>query len=367
MKFIDETEIYAVAGCGGDGMTSYRRARNRPKLGPDGGNGGNGGDVVLVADRGLNTLSPLRYRQSYKAEPGGRGASNEKTGRCGTEKQITVPCGTVICDRATGERLGELTRHQARLLVARGGKRGYGNAHFTSATNRCPHFSIQGQKGEERHLKLSLKLLADVGLAGFPNAGKSTLLSRLSAARPRIADYPFTTLTPNLGVVETGSYGENSFVVADIPGLIEGASRGKGLGQDFLKHLERTRIVIYVLDAFSPGQPCLISAYKTLHHELTQYQPDLGLRSSLVLFTKTDLVHGATGQMQAVEEAGCWFRQQGISVLEVSAITGQGLQALKSRLAKLLASPSARKQSDAAASASSGTEMPDIVVSNGRI
>lgn len=336
MKFIDETEIHVTAGNGGDGMTSYRRARNRPKLGPDGGNGGNGGDVLLIARKGMNTLSSLRYRQMYKAEHGGKGASNDKTGRCGNERIVYVPCGTVIIDRETGDLMGELIEDGARLMVAKGGKRGYGNTHFTSSTNRCPHFSTEGQKGENRTLKLTLKLLADVGLAGFPNAGKSTLLSCMSAARPKIADYPFTTLVPNLGVVDTGGFSGKSFVMADVPGLIEGAADGRGLGHDFLKHLERTRVILYVLDAFSFEGLTPEDAYEKLRHELSGYRHELAKRKSLILLTKLDLDQGDPDAVQRLDETREYFRSRGLEIMEVSSVTGAGLSDLKHKLVAIL-------------------------------
>lgn len=333
MKFVDETEIYIEAGRGGDGMASYRQARNRPKLGPDGGNGGNGGDVFLVASSGLNTLGSLRYKRVYQAEPGGKGGSNEKTGRCGSAKLIIVPCGTVVRDSSSGELVGELIADGSRLLVAQGGRRGYGNAYFTSPTNRCPQFSTQGGKGEQRKLALSLKLLADVGLAGLPNAGKSTLLSRVSAASPKIGNYPFTTLTPSLGVVDMVHDFEKSFVMADIPGLVSGASEGRGLGYRFLKHLERTRLILYVIDPFSP-EYSVEEAYETLRHELTEYSPELAGRKSLVFLTKLDLQQG--DEENRLELARKWCQRKGLEFFEGSAVTGEGLKSLCFRLAECL-------------------------------
>ena len=245
MKFIDKIEIWAISGSGGDGMMSFRSARNLPKLGPDGGNGGHGGSVYVVGDNGLNTLAPLRYCKEYRAEDGVRGGSNDCTGRCGEPLRIPVPFGTILYDAVNGDKVGEITPGSGEVLVAQGGARGMGNRAFTSSTHRAPRTTTKGEKGIRRRLRLELKVLADVGLAGMPNAGKSTLLSRLSHAKPKIADYPFTTLHPILGVVDDRER-DRSFVVADIPGLIEGASESKALGFEFLPHLKRTKLIASV-------------------------------------------------------------------------------------------------------------------------
>lgn len=336
MKFIDQTEIHVTAGNGGDGISSFRRARNRPKLGPDGGNGGNGGDVYLVCAKGLNTLSSLRYRQKYSAEHGGKGQSNEKTGRCGVRKLIEVPLGTVVRNRETGESLGELLHAGQSLLVAKGGKRGYGNLHFTSPTNRAPYHFTHGQKGEALSLSLELKLLADVGLAGFPNAGKSTLLSKITAARPKIADYPFTTLSPQLGVVELGDDAAtmDSFVLADIPGLIEGAKHGKGLGHDFLRHLERTKIVVFVLEALDVTGRSPADSLEVLRKELEGYSSTFSMKKFLVVVNKVDLIDESEEKVWAeqVQELG----KGAVPVLQISALTGNGLKELKYKIAATL-------------------------------
>jgi GTP-binding protein len=247
MKFVDEADIRVEAGAGGNGCVSFRREKFIPRGGPDGGDGGRGGSVYLVAREGINTLVDFRVRRRFRAAQGRGGAGQNMTGAAGEDLYIDVPKGTVIADLDTNEILGDLTDAGQELLVARGGRGGFGNTHFKSSTNRAPRQSTPGEPGEGRHLALELKLLADVGLLGLPNAGKSTLIRALSAARPKVADYPFTTLTPHLGVVRVDA--EQSFVMADIPGLIEGAAQGAGLGHKFLKHLQRTRLLLHVVDA----------------------------------------------------------------------------------------------------------------------
>ena len=330
MKFIDQTEIHVTAGNGGDGISSFRSARNKPKLGPDGGNGGNGGNIQLLAEPSLNTLSSLRYRQVYRGEHGGKGQANNKTGRCGRHKTIRVPRGTVVYDRDSGELLGELVEPGQKLLVAKGGKRGYGNLNYVSATNRAPHFFTHGQKGTRRTLRLELKLLADVGLAGFPNAGKSTLLSRLSAAKPKIADYPFTTLVPNLGVVDLGEHSEDSFVLADVPGLIEGASSGKGLGLEFLRHLERTKVIAFVVDAFDMLEDSPLASLEKLKEELKSYSPKMLTKEAIVILNKMDLADAFP--KEEVDRRLSEISRAGYPVLQVSAVSGKGLDTLKRTL-----------------------------------
>ena len=327
MKFIDQTVIQVRAGRGGDGMVSFQTAKGKPKKGPDGGNGGNGGDVYLVGDKGLNTLSNLRFKQWYKAEPGVKGGSNNRTGRCGEDKLVPVPLGTIIKDSSTGEIVGEATTSGQKVLVAKGGKRGYGNARFVSSTHQAPMESIAGEAGEEKSLSLELKLLADVGLAGFPNAGKSTLLSRISSARPKIADYPFTTLVPNLGVVErTGErYETEAIVVADIPGLIEGAGEGRGLGHDFLRHLERTKVVCYLLAVDGELPP--VQAYQTLRQELLNYKKSLADKPQILAVSKAELLTAEERETLAGE-----FAAVELKPLFLSAITGLGLTELKQQL-----------------------------------
>jgi GTP-binding protein len=334
MKFIDSIEIHVKSGDGGPGATSFRSARNRPKLGPDGGNGGLGGDVNLVGSANLNTLSSLRYHQWYRAENGGKGGTNNRTGHCGESCTVHVPLGTVIYDAETGQLLGELLQDNEVLQVAKGGKRGYGNYHFLTSTHQAPHESLAGEAGIAKTLRLELKLLADVGLAGFPNAGKSTLLSAISAARPKIADYPFTTIEPNLGVVELQEFGSDldSFVVADIPGLIEGASEGRGLGHEFLRHLERTRIIAYIVDGFCLEERDPLDAFQILHRELEQFRPDLAERKSIIVVNKIDLAEG-DGKLQEIRKK---LESTGLEVLFISGVSGSGLAALKAKLLEML-------------------------------
>ncbi len=324
MKFIDKTEIRVKGGRGGDGIACFMTAHNMPKLGPNGGNGGLGGNVYLCGRAGLNTLSTLRYRQSYEAADGGKGGSNNKTGRCGQDKKIDVPLGTVVFDQRSGQKVGEVLTAGDKLLIARGGKRGYGNLNFACATNRAPRKFTHGQEGEIKNIRLELKLLADVGLAGFPNAGKSTLLSRISAARPKIGDYPFTTLVPNLGVVEVE---DKSYVVADIPGLIEGASSGRGLGLDFLKHLERTKIIAFILDLSSELDP--LDQYQKLAKELNAFSGDLANKPRVVVLNKTDVLEEGSKDLEKWQKV---FADLELKTLAISAYVGDGLAPLKNNL-----------------------------------
>lgn len=341
MKFVDQTQIHVSAGRGGDGMASFRTARNMPKLGPDGGNGGIGGSVFLVGKKGQNTLSSLRYRQVYRAADGGKGGTNNKTGKTGAHKVIQVPLGTVVKDRETGEVVGEILIPGEKFVVARGGRRGYGNLHYVSATNRAPRQMTVGQRGEAFSLDLELKLLADVGFAGMPNAGKSTLLSRLSAAKPKVADYPFTTLEPNLGVMEvyTGAKSEedgakvDSLVLADVPGLIEGASLGKGLGHHFLRHLERTSLIAYVVDPYSLEHPDPLAALGQLKKELADYSADLGSKPFVVVLTKNDMVDWVNpDQAEVAEIFRAELNRSDVPWVQVSSVTSEGLESLKSLL-----------------------------------
>lgn len=288
-----------------------------PKGGPDGGDGGNGGSVYIVADRNLTTLLDFRYAPHYKAERGAHGQGSRKSGLSGNDVVIKVPCGTLIKDAETGEVLGDLTEHGAKLLVAKGGKGGRGNQHFATPTNRAPRYAEPGEPGEERTLELELKLLADVGLVGFPNAGKSTLISVLSAAKPKIADYPFTTLEPNLGIVRYQEY--KGFVMADIPGIIEGASEGKGLGLKFLKHIERTKVLAILLPANSPD---LKGEYNILMNELKKFSPVLAEKPKVVVISKMDIA----------PEGFVLPKFRGVKVVSISSVAQQGLEALKTLL-----------------------------------
>ncbi|HYE94619.1 MAG TPA: GTPase ObgE [Rubricoccaceae bacterium] len=323
MKFVDYVTITVRSGAGGPGASHFRRAKYIPEGGPDGGDGGDGGSVLLEADANLYTLLDLRYNRHHFAKNGERGQGALKTGRSADDIVLRVPLGTVARDTATGEVLGEVTEPGQRLLLAQGGRGGKGNAFFRSATNQAPQHAQPGTPGEEREVMLELKLLADVGLVGFPNAGKSTLISVLSAAKPKVADYPFTTLEPHLGMVYLGDY--RSFVMADIPGLIEGASEGRGLGHRFLKHVERNAVLLFCVpvDAEDLG-----AMYRTLRTELEAFNPELLEKPRLVVLTKTDLV--------SEEDLADWRAEAeaaiGEEVLPVSAVAQRGLDALKERL-----------------------------------
>ncbi|MBN2171038.1 MAG: GTPase ObgE [Candidatus Krumholzibacteriota bacterium] len=312
---VDLVRIRVASGKGGDGCVAFRREKFVPRGGPSGGDGGRGGDVVLVVDGQMGTLLDLRYRQRYQAEAGQAGSSSEKTGRSGRDAELRVPPGTVVRDRATGEILGDLTESGQRLVVVRGGRGGHGNARFKSATRQAPDFATPGGAAEERELELTLKLIADVGLVGFPNAGKSTLLATLSEARPKIADYPFTTLEPHLGIVRTGEF--RSLVMADIPGLIEGASQGKGLGKEFLRHIERTRVLLFLVDA-SAEDP--LDQYLTLLAELEEHDPALMDKPRVLCLSKLDLVAKTPARPGGLEAE--------IPFLAVSAVARRGLEEL---------------------------------------
>lgn len=325
MKFVDEVTIHVAAGNGGDGSASFRRERFIPYGGPDGGDGGAGGSVWLEADEGLNTLADFRHVRRYRAEHGENGMGQQRSGRSGKDTTVVVPVGTVVVEATTGEQLGDLTRHGERLLVAKGGKPGLGNQHFKSSTNRAPRQTTSGTPGEERDLRLELRVLADVGLLGMPNAGKSTLIRAVSAARPRVADYPFTTLYPNLGVVSVGP--QQSFVMADIPGLIEGAAEGAGLGVRFLKHLGRTRLLLHLVDAVpaDPEQDPVADA-AGLAAELARFSPELAAMERWLVLNKLDMLPADEREPWKHElvEAMGW---QG-PVYAISGLTGEGTTAL---------------------------------------
>ena len=323
MRFIDEVKIKVKAGDGGRGCVSFRREKFVPRGGPNGGNGGNGGHVVVVADPQLNTLLDLRYQRHYRAGRGEHGRGKDQHGKNGGDRIITVPVGTVIRDARTGEILEDLKNPGDRFVVANGGRGGKGNAFFASSTNRAPRRAQPGLPGEERDLHIELRLLADVGLVGLPNVGKSTLIAATSAARPKIADYPFTTLVPNLGVV---TYGEGkSFVLADIPGLIEGAHRGEGLGYRFLKHVSRTSLLVHLLDASNIREDDPLAGYVAVNRELELFDPSLVQKAQIVVANKIDLL-GGRERLKLLEEF-CESRQ--IPFLAISAVTGEGLRELK--------------------------------------
>lgn len=320
MKFVDEATIRVQAGNGGNGCLSFHREKYIDRGGPDGGDGGAGGDVYLVAHEGMNTLADFRMARKFRAESGQAGAGRNMTGKSGEDLDIVVPVGTVVHDIDTGELIGDLKSSGQRLRVAEAGRGGYGNTRFKSSTNRSPRKTTNGTPGESRHLLLELKLLADVGLLGLPNAGKSTLIRALSAARPKVADYPFTTLHPNLGVVSVGSL--QSFVMADIPGLIEGAAEGAGLGIQFLKHLQRTRLLLHLVDIAPIDQSSPADAVVTIQRELAKYSAELANKPRWLVINKIDLLQAddlASARLQFLESIA-W---QG-PVFEVSAATGQG-------------------------------------------
>jgi GTP-binding protein len=323
--FVDQVKIFVKGGDGGRGCVSFRREAHVPRGGPDGGVGGHGGDVVLVAVSHQNTLLALRYLAEHRADRGGHGGPGNRTGKDGTPREISVPPGTSARLEETGELIGEVLSEGDRLVVARGGRGGRGNHSYLSNRNRAPRESEPGQPGEERWLRLDLRLIAEVGLLGLPNAGKSTLLSRLSAARPKVADYPFTTLTPVLGVVETEG---QTFVAADIPGIIEGAHQGAGLGLQFLRHVERTRVLLHVVDASGLSGRHPAQDLAVVREEVRRYAPDLAERPQLVAATKRDLV----GDQDPLPDLRRAAERLGLQVVPVSAATGEGLETLKRRL-----------------------------------
>jgi GTP-binding protein len=318
--FIDYARIHVKAGDGGDGAVSFRREKYIPKGGPDGGDGGRGGSVVLRADENLQTLVDFRYRRRFLAKRGGHGRGANRFGKGADDVVIPVPPGTVVRDIDTNDFVADLTAHGQEVVVARGGRGGKGNARFASATRQTPRFAEPGSAGEERHLVLELRVLADVGLVGFPNAGKSTLLSRVSAARPKVADYPFTTLEPYLGVVRVAE--GVSFVLADIPGLIEGAHAGAGLGHRFLRHITRTRALAFVLDLTAETDP--VRQLEILAAELAAYDETLAARPRVIVANKID-VPEARARLEAARPA---LERLGAAVFEISAATGEGVSAL---------------------------------------
>jgi GTP-binding protein len=326
--FIDEVRIYVKGGDGGNGCLAFRREKYVPRGGPSGGDGGRGGDVFLIASEHYNTLLHLRFNPEHKAQRGRHGEGSNKTGADGISIEVPVPVGTVVYDDETGEQLYDFTRPGERFLAARGGKGGRGNARFATPWHQTPTEHEPGKPGEERRLRLELKLLADVGLVGFPNAGKSTLISRLSAARPKIADYPFTTLEPNLGVVQMPDF--RSFVVADIPGLIEGAHQGAGLGIRFLKHIERTRLLVHMLDVSESTGRKPLDDFKVVMKELQSYSPELVERPMIVVANKIDVLQDP----KRIESVRRLAKRRGLPFFAISAVTGEGLEALKFALAE---------------------------------
>ena len=327
MHFVDEADIYVKAGDGGSGCVSFRREKFVPKGGPDGGDGGDGGDVIIEADENLGTLLDLVSRSQYRAGNGRPGMSKNKTGANGQDVVIRVPVGTIVRDRDRGLTLKDLRAHGERIFVARHGRSGRGNARFATAVNQTPTQFEEGTPGQERNLRLELKLIADVGLIGKPNAGKSTLLSRISAAHPRIASYPFTTLDPQLGIVDTEAY--QRFTVADLPGLIRGAHEGKGLGDEFLKHIERTRMLVHLVDAAPVDGSDPVEAYRTIREELRLYSEPLAGKLEIVAATKMDLTEAWEGaeRLQSALQ---------VEVFPISAVTGEGIRKLVGRITEVL-------------------------------
>ena len=322
VKFIDEAKIYVKSGAGGRGCVSFRREKYVPHGGPNGGDGGNGGDVFMITNENMSSLLDHRYKQHYKAKRGEHGKGKDMHGKNADTLYIPVPVGTIVRDFDTGEVLGDLTEKDETLLVAKGGRGGKGNARFATSTNQAPRIAEPGGEGEERTLLLELKLLADVGIIGFPNAGKSTLISRISAARPKVADYPFTTLVPNLGVV---SYGDGkTFVVADIPGIIEGAHEGAGLGTQFLRHVERTKLLVHLLDLSPATGRDPLDDYETLNRELEAYSAELSKKPQIVAPNKIDI----TEAREKLKEVKKYFDKKGITIYPVSSATGDGLKEL---------------------------------------
>ena len=326
--FIDEARILVKAGDGGNGCLAFRREKFVPRGGPSGGDGGRGGDVVLVSTVHQNTLLQFRFNPEHKAERGRHGEGSQRTGAEGRSLDVQVPVGTVVYDESSGERLYDFTQPGERFTVARGGKGGKGNARFATSTHQAPTEHEPGRPGDEKHLRLELKLLADVGLVGFPNAGKSTLISRISAARPKIADYPFTTLEPNLGVVQFDNF--RSFVVADIPGLIEGAHLGHGLGVQFLRHIERTRLLAHLVDVSDSSGRDPVEDFETVMQELASFSDDLVKKPMILVATKMD----AAQDPERVARLRKLAEERGLPCFEISRVTGQGIDALKFAMAE---------------------------------
>lgn len=331
--FIDEVRILVKAGDGGNGCLAFRREKFVPRGGPSGGDGGRGGDVILVSSEHENTLLKFRYNPEHKAERGRHGEGSNRTGADGQSLEVQVPVGTVVYDESTGARLYDFTHPGERFAVASGGRGGKGNARFATSTHQAPTEHEPGRPGEEKRLRLELKLLADVGLVGFPNAGKSTLISRLSAARPKIADYPFTTLEPNLGVVELSDY--RSFVVADIPGLIEGAHEGHGLGIQFLRHIERTRLLVHLVDVSEASGRDPVQDFETVMDELASFSRDLVSKPMLVAASKMDVAQDPA----RVLALRLHVVERGMAYFEISSATGLGIEKLKFAMAERVLAP----------------------------
>lgn len=318
--FVDYVKVYVKAGDGGNGCVAFRREKHVPKGGPSGGDGGSGGNIIVKADSNLFTLQDLKYHKTYIAKRGGHGEGSQRHGKDAEDVIIRVPLGTAVSDADTNHTIADFTEDGKEIVVAKGGKGGLGNVHFVTSTNRAPRYATPGKKGEGKNLVFELKLMSDVGLIGLPNAGKSTLISKLSAARPKIADYPFTTLAPNLGIVKYGNY--RSFTMVDIPGLIEGAHKGKGLGLRFLRHIERTKILAFLIEIVDPDP---LSTYNLLSKELKSYLPELENRPRILVFTKNDLSDEIPNP-----------KINGIDVVSISALTGKGLDEFIKKIVEFL-------------------------------
>ncbi len=331
LMFVDEARIRVKAGDGGNGCMAFRREKFVPRGGPSGGDGGHGGDVVMESSERHNTLVHFRFNPEYNGERGRHGEGSNKTGREGASVVLKVPVGTIVYDEMTGELVHDFSRPDERVVVAHGGRGGRGNARFATSTHQAPREHEEGRPGEERALRLELKLLADVGLVGYPNAGKSTLISRISAARPKIADYPFTTLQPNLGVVAVGEApDEKSFVVADIPGLIEGASQGAGLGTQFLRHIERTRLLAHLVDVSdASGRPDPVQDYEVITRELANFGAGLDAKPTIVVASKMDAAN-----KEKLAKLKRYCKRKKLELFPISAVTGEGIDDLKWAMAE---------------------------------
>ncbi|NJD39589.1 MAG: GTPase ObgE [Geobacter sp.] len=334
MKFIDEVTLFCASGHGGAGCVSFRREKFIPFGGPNGGDGGRGGDVIFEATSSLSTLLELRHKPHQKAERGRHGMGKDRHGAAGADLTIKVPVGTLIKDAETDEELADLTENGQRIVLLKGGRGGQGNARFATATNKAPKFAQPGEEGEERKLRLELKLMADVGLLGLPNAGKSSLIAKVSAARPKVADYPFTTLAPSLGVVTYKNF--RSFVMADIPGIIEGAHAGAGLGHRFLKHLERSGMLVHLVDISGIPESDPFASFEAVNRELMLFSEELGNKAQIVVLTKMDLPEA----QEHCEQAVAWFAERQVPVYPISSATGQGIEALLDAIARRLWSQS---------------------------
>ncbi|MBW1972328.1 MAG: GTPase ObgE [Deltaproteobacteria bacterium] len=340
MKFVDKARIFVKGGKGGDGCISFLRERFRPRGGPDGGNGGDGGNVLIRADKQKETLYDFKFKQHFKAKNGQPGKGKNQTGKKGEDLVIHVPVGTVVTDNATGDILADLIFHSQEIVVAKGGRGGRGNASFATSVRKAPRIKETGKPGEERWLNLEIKLIADIGIIGLPNVGKSTFISRISSAHPKIGDYPFTTLTPSLGVANLDD--DNIFVIADIPGIVKDAHKGKGLGLNFLRHIERTSFLLHIIDLAAPPPRDPISDFNIINQELSNYKKEVGLKPQIVVLNKIDLPY-AKQRLKDVKER---FKGIDIDVFPISAITGEGIPLLLKELTNRISSFKLKKRNE---------------------